>query len=89
MGKIYLLIISLLIQTNPQIKNNPIFLVNKSSPFVVSSNDSYYYVLTEGKNLKINKEYGNIENITYFTQTSSKYFYIKDNKYNNYKLKII
>ena len=85
MGKIYLLIISLLIQTNSQIKNNPIFLVNKSSPFVVSSNDSYYYVLTEGKNLKINKEYGNIENITYFTQTSSKYFYVKDNKYNNYK----
>ena len=85
MKKLYLLLISIFIQTNSQIKNNLIYLVDKSSPFVLSSNDSFYYIITQGKYLKINKESGNIENITSYTTISSSYFYIIDNEYNNYK----
>ena len=84
MKKIFLLFIIFFIRTNSQIKENPIFLVNTTNPFVLSTNDDYYYVITKGKSLKINKESGNIENITINDFTHSNYIYIIDNLYNNY-----
>ena len=84
MKKIFLLFIIFFIRTNSQIKENPIFLVNTTNPFVLSTNDNYYYVITKGKSLKINKESGNIENITINDFTNSNYIYIVDNSYNNY-----
>ena len=64
MKKYYLLVfIQLLFQTltNQQIKQNPILLGNTLNPFVLSTNDSYFYVITEGTSFKINKESGNLE----------------------------
>ena len=58
MKKFYFLFVILFIQNNSQIKQNPIFLVESIEPFVLSTNDNYYYVITLGKNLKINKESG-------------------------------
>ena len=88
MKQIYILYIFLFYRTiNLQIKENPIFLINKASPYVLSTNDDdYYYIITEGSSLKINKEYGVIENIYYnpFNQTSFDYFYIVENLSNNY-----
>ena len=88
MKQIYILYIFLFYRTiNLQIKENPIFLINKAFPYVLSTNDDdYYYIITEGSSLKINKEYGVIENIYYnpFNQTSFDYFYIVENLSNNY-----
>ena len=84
MKKLFFLFIVLFIRTNSQIKENPIFLVNASNPFVLSTNDDYYYIITAGRSLKINKEFGNIENITINNFTDSNYIYIVDNSYNNY-----
>ena len=84
MKKIFFLFIVLFIRTNSQIKENPIFLVNASNPFILSTNDDYYYVITAGRSLKINKEFGNIENITINNFTDANYIYIVDNSYNNY-----
>ena len=85
MKKIIFLFIVFIIRTNSQIKENPIFLVNSSNPFVLSTNDNYYYyIITKGKSLKINKESGNIANITTNDFTNSDYINIVDNSYNNY-----
>ena len=84
MKKLFFLFIVLFIRTNSQIKENPIFLVNASNPFILSTNDDYYYVITAGRSLKINKEFGNIENITINNFTDANYIYIVDNSYNNY-----
>ena len=64
MKKYYLLVfIQLLFQTltNQQIKQNPILLGNTLNPFVLSTTDDYFYVITEGTSFKINKESGNLE----------------------------
>jgi len=84
MEKKFFLFIVFFIRINSQIKENPIFLVNASNPFVLSTNDDYYYAITAGKSLKINKEFGNIENITINNFTNSNYIYIVDDIYNNY-----
>ena len=44
MKKFYFLFVILFIQYNSQIKQNPIFLVESIEPFVLSTNDNYYYV---------------------------------------------
>ena len=64
------------IETNIQIKQNPILLSNTENPFVLSTTDDYYYVITKGKNLKINKDSGDKE-IT--NNSFSNYLYIFDN----------
>ena len=84
MIKIYFLSLFLFIQTNSQIEENPICLVNSTNPFVLSTNDDYYYVITIGKNLKIKKESGIIENITDNGATVENYIFISDISYNNY-----
>ena len=38
---------------NSQIKENPIFLNDKGYPFVLKSNDDYYYVVTKGQYITI------------------------------------
>jgi len=85
MKKFYLLVfIQLLFQTltNQQIKQNPILLGNTLNPFVLSTNDSYFYVITEGTSFKINKESGNLENIS--DNQFTNYLCAFDNSNNNY-----
>ena len=71
--------------TNIQIKKNPITLTNNENPFVLSTpDDDYYYVITKGKDLKINKESGDIDTIKVNSLTDSDYFYIFENSNNHY-----
>ena len=86
MKNFYFLFIVLFIRThtNIQIKENPIFLVKSKAPFVLSTTDNYYYVITKDKSLKINKESGNIENEKSNSFTTFNYMYIFDNSNNNY-----
>ena len=90
MKKFYFIFITLFIltltnYTNLQIKYNPIFLVKKPYPFVLSTTaDDYYYVITAGKSLKINKESGKIEKNISNIFTAYGYIYIVDNSNNNY-----
>ena len=84
MKKIFFLFIVFFIRTNSEIKENPIFLVDTKNPFVLSTNNDYYYAITAGKSLKIDKESGKIENITINSFTNLNYIYIVDNSYNNY-----
>jgi len=83
MGKLYFLFITLFIQSFSQIKQNPIFLAESICPFVLSTNDNYYYVITMGKNLKIKKESGNIEGISDNDLISEDYIFISDDSYNS------
>ena len=69
------------IETNIQIKQNPILLSNTENPFVLSTTDDYYYVITKGKSLKINKESGDKET---FNNSFINYLYIFDNSNKNY-----
>ena len=85
MENFYFLFIILFLQTNSQQKINPIHLIENKYPFVLSSTDDYYYVITKGKSLKIQKESGNIidlrdQNIF----NSQDYVYITDNLNNNF-----
>ena len=85
MKKFYFLFIILFFRINSQIKENPKFLVESKNPYVLSTNDNYYYVMTLGKSLKINKESGEIEkNINNNYKDSNYYFYFEDKSYNNY-----
>jgi len=84
MTKIYFLFIILFNVTNPKIKENPIFLVESKNPFVLSTNDDYYYVITVGQNLKIKKESGIIENYTDNYAKLENYIFISDSSNNNY-----
>ena len=46
MKELYILFIALLIQTNSEIIQNPIFLAESKKPFILSTNDNYYYIIT-------------------------------------------
>ena len=62
-SKILIIIIIFFFQTNSQIKQNPILLINSTEPIdplVLSSKYQYYYIITSGKDLQIEKESGNI-----------------------------
>ena len=63
MKKIFFIII-ILIFSNDFIQtetiNNPIYLNSKSYPFVLFSDSTYYYIITSGESLKLNKENGDI-----------------------------
>ena len=62
-SKILFIIIIFFVQTNSQIKQNPILLINSTEPIdplVLSSKDEYYYIITSGQDLKIEKDSGNI-----------------------------
>jgi len=87
MEKIYFMFLFLLFGINSQIKENPIYLIDNINPFVLSTNDNgnYYYVITKGKSLKINKESGTIEHSEEnFLDHANNYFFITDKSYNNY-----
>ena len=57
----YLLFLLMYAINYAQIINNNIFLNNNKYPFVLPyPDDEYYYVITSGESLKINKESGNI-----------------------------
>ena len=80
----YFLFIILFIQFNLKIKQNPIFLVESIYPFVLSTNNNYYYVITLGKNLKINKESGILEDISDNGAVRENYIFVADNSNNNW-----
>ena len=61
---------------------NPIFLINAKNPFVLSTDDEFYYVITKGFNLKINKE--SEHKVTSENSFTGNYLYIFDNSVNNY-----
>ena len=86
MKNLYFLFIILFIQTNSQTrKNNPKYLIERKYPFVLSTIDNYYYVITKGKCLKIQKESGSIiDTKDKDVFTSSDYVYFTDNSNNNY-----
>ena len=84
MEKLYILFIVLLIQTNQQIKLNPIFIVESKNPVLLSTDDDYFYLLTNGKNFKIEKDSGNIVNYSNNSAAEDDYIFIADNSYNNY-----
>jgi len=76
----------LFIQTNLEIKVNPIFLIEKQYPYILSTNDNgYYYLVAKDINLKIDKESGSIvsESENNFRVLYND-LYIADNQYNNY-----
>ena len=85
---IFLTIYILFIQANSHIKNNPIELLTSISkplaPIVLSSTDNYYYIITSGIDLKIDKDSGDIINKTINNIISSNYIYHVDNSNNNY-----
>ena len=78
------LFIQTLTQNNTLIKVNPIFLANNENPFVLSTTDAYYYVITKGTNLKIDKKSGDIYNTSENFFINKNYIYIFDNSNNNY-----
>ena len=85
MEKCYFLVVFIFSHINSIIIKNPIYLAKESNPFVLSTNDNYYYLITEGKSLKIKKESGEIESIVdNIKNSSNEYFYISYNSYNNY-----
>ena len=58
--KCYLLFLLIYAVNYAQIINSNIFLNNNKYPFVLPyPNNEYYYVITSGESLKINKETGN------------------------------
>ena len=81
---ILFLLLLLYIQENPQIIDNPRFLNNKPYPFELSSNNDYYYVVTSGEILTIEKESGNIISRKNEINYTENFINIMDNSYNNY-----
>ena len=85
MEKLFFLFITFFIRIYSNIKNNPIFLVEGKYPIVLSTtNDDYYYVITDKTSLKIEKRSGKISNETKeVIHTSSDSLFITDNLKNN------
>ena len=86
-SKILVIIIILFIQTNSQIKQNPILLINSTEPIdplVLSSKDQYYYIITSGQDLKIEKESGNIISSANNNFKTSNFLNYLENIDNNY-----
>ena len=81
---LYILFILLFIHINSQKKQNPILLVESTNPFVLSTNNNYYYVITIGYNMKINKESGIIEDKTENHAVVENYIFVSDRQYNNW-----
>ena len=72
-------------QINEQIKENPILLIKSLYPFVLSTTDeNFYYVITKGYSMKVDKESGDIYNISENFLNNSNYIHIFDHSYNNY-----
>lgn len=85
MVKSFFLIIIVFLRSNSQIKQNPILLNDKCCPFVLSSSDDNYYVITCGEDLKIEKESGNISSISNNYITSNNFIgFVSDINSNNY-----
>ena len=80
-----LLFINILIQINSEIILNPIKITDDSCPFVLSSEDDYYYILTRKAIITIEKNNGNItNNKIHKISLSSDFIVFDDNSYNNY-----
>ena len=86
MEKLFFLFITFFIRIYSNIKHNPLFLVEGKYPIVLSTtNDDYYYVITDKTSLKIEKRSGKISNETKeVIHTSSDSLFITDNLKNNY-----
>ena len=85
MKKSYFYFILLFIHTNLQIKNKQKLIAESAYPFVLSTTNDYYYVITNSNYFKIQKESGNVGNIgTQSLFSSSNYVFITDNLNKNY-----
>ena len=85
MVKLFFLFIALFFQTNSQINENPKILAEVPYPIVLSANESnFYYIIAEGKSMKIEKESGNILEMSDNEFNMLNYLYIVDNSNNNY-----
>ena len=85
MEKSFFIFFVLFIQINAEIINNPFILINSSYPFLLStSNNDYYYVITSGKSLKIERETGSIAQSWSTENYPENFIYILDNSKNNF-----
>ena len=84
MIKLFFPLFIILTKTSFQINSNLRNLTVDLYPFVLSSSDDYYYVITSTKSLKIGKESGIIKHISNNEFPISNFIYISDNSYNNY-----
>ena len=85
MEKLFLFFVLILIQKSAAIINNPLLLINSSYPILLSTiNDSYNYVITSGKSLKISKENGVIVESLDSMKYDQNFIYIYDLSNNNY-----
>ena len=83
---LYLLFISFFIKVYSQIKKNPINLADGGYPFVLTTedNDNYYYILTEIKDVKIEKKSSNFIDSSGDVLISPNSIYATDSSNNNY-----
>lgn len=83
---LYLLFISFFIKVYSQIKKNPINLADGGYPFVLTTedNDNYYYILTEIKDVKIEKKSSNFIDSSDNVLISPNSIYATDSSNNNY-----
>ena len=84
MKKFYFMFIFFLINSNSQIIENPKLLVKSKYPHVLYSNDEYYYLITVGKSLKINKESGIMEATNDNNEIKEFCIHYTDNSNNNF-----
>ena len=81
----YFLLITFFIRIYLGIKNNPIFLIEGKYPIVLSSTDNnYYYLIIEEKNLKIEKDSGKINETRDDIHSLSDSIYASDNLDKNF-----
>ena len=74
------LFINILIQIYSEIILNPIKITDDSCPFVLSSEDDYYYILTRKTIITIEKNNGNITNNKIHKISLSSDFIVFDDK---------
>ena len=80
-----LLLINILIQINSEIILNPIKITDDRCPFVLTSEDDYYYILTKKYIITLEKNTGNVINKkNHNIQLSSNFIGFDDNSNNNY-----
>ena len=90
MVKIIFLFINFFIRIYSEIINNPISFVYIQYPIVLSTpDDDYYYLMTDKKQMKIDKNSGEIvDEIDETFDKLSESLYIADKNYNNYLINI-
>ena len=85
MKGLFFLFLILFIRIYSEIKNNPIYLDKGKYLIVLSTEENdYYYIITDKKNMKIEKDSGITIETNNMFHTLSNYIYVSDKSYNNY-----